>query len=63
MTATQQELAMNDIKQYVTNLILNSDLDIDQVYESTEIHFSTSYTAEQIKQGFDEALSELPELN
>lgn len=54
---------MKDLKQYVTNLVLNSNLDLDQVYESTEIKFFTKYTAEQIERGFNEALNELPELN
>ena len=54
---------MEAIKQYVTDLVLNEDWDIDEVYEFAFNRFCLSYTDDEIKQAFDQALADLPELN
>lgn len=54
---------MNEIKQFVTNMVLNEDWDIDKVREYTHRHFIRSFTDEEIIQAFNEALDDLPELN
>lgn len=54
---------MEAIKQFVTDLVLNEDWDIDEVYEFTVNRFYLKYTEEYIKNAFDQALADLPELN
>lgn len=54
---------MEAIKQFVTDLVLNEDWDIDEVYDFTHNRFCLSHTDDEIKQAFDEALTDIPELN
>lgn len=54
---------MEEIKKFVTNLILTSDYDIDQVRTITTSRFRLRYVNDYINQAIDQALNELPELN
>jgi hypothetical protein len=54
---------MNEIKHFVTNMVLNEDWDIDEVRDFTNNRFMLSFTEDEINQAFDEALNDLPELN
>ena len=54
---------MNNMIETITQLILNTDLDIDQVLEQAISRYSGEYTVEQVKQAFASVLEELPELN
>ena len=54
---------MEAIKQFVTDLILNSDHDIDEVYAMAVKQFIAFYDEVEIQDAFDLALADLPELN
>ena len=54
---------MKKIKHFVTNLVLNSEYDIDEVYTMAYDRFIDEFSEEEIQRAFDQALEEIPDLS
>lgn len=54
---------MKAIKKYVTDLLLNSTEDIDQLYQRTLEKYRGKFSDSEINKAFEDALDDLPELN
>ncbi len=54
---------MKKIKRFVSNLVTNSEYDIDEVYTMTYDRFIDEFSEEEIQRAFEQALDEIPDLN
>lgn len=58
-----QDATSMDIRSYIEDCVLNSDMDIDQCYHAVRTQFGNQYSDSEIDQIYNDVIDNLPELN
>lgn len=59
----ETDVGAGDLRAYIEDCILNSDMDIDECYNAVRTQFGDQYTDEEIDQTYHDVIDQLPELN